>query len=275
MMRKMNERRGRLSRTITTFRRYGNPLHVLRKRLLGAPEDRMTAVDRQTGVRCEFPVAAFHMLSSIWYEHDYDIPRMPIREGDVVIDVGANHGFFACYAASKGARVYAFEPSPIVFQRLEQNIAANGFESRITARPWAISERTGEAQLLRTEKMGGGMSTIVPEFARGSGLPVVEQLTVPCYTLSDLLETFRLSTVRVCKIDAEGSEVAILTGVQAAHRTCLQSMVMEYHPEAYPLEQLLSVAVGWGTHQISFMDEKRFSGNIVRAVSTESLLHAD
>ena len=63
----------------------------------------MIAVDRQTGVRCPFPQAAFHMLSSIWYEHDYDIPDMPIREGDVVIDIGANHGFFACYAASKGA----------------------------------------------------------------------------------------------------------------------------------------------------------------------------
>ena len=274
-MRKMSERRGRLSRTITTLRRYRNPLHVFRKRLVGAPEDLMTAVDRETGVRCQFPVAAFHMLSSIWYEHDYDIPRMPIREGDVVIDIGANHGFFACYVASKGARVYAFEPSPIVFQRLQQNIAANGFESRITARPWAISGHAGQAQLLRTEKMGGGMSTIVPEFARGSGMDVVEQVTVPCYTLSDVMEMFQLGDVRVCKIDAEGSEVAILQAVKPAHRARLKSVVMEHHPEAYPLQQLLSVAVGWGTHQISFMDDKPYSGNIIRAVSTESLLHTD
>ena len=274
-MRKMNDRRGRLGRTITTFRRYRNPLHVLRKRLLGAAEEQMTAVDRQTGVRCQFPVAAFHMLSSIWYERDYDVPHMPIREGDVVIDIGANHGFFACYAAQKGARVLAFEPNPLVFPRLEKNIAANRFASRVTARPWAIAEHAGEAQLLRTEKLGGGMSTIVPEFARGSGIAVVEQVTVPSYTLSDVLEMFQLSAVRVCKIDAEGSEVGILQGVKPAHRECLQSIVMEYHPEAYSLQQLLAVLGGWGTHQISFMDEKPYSGNILRAVATEALLQLE
>jgi FkbM family methyltransferase len=268
----MKDRRGRVSRAIMTFRRYRNPLHVLRKRLLGAAKEQMMAVDRQTGIRCQFPVAAFHMLSSIWYERDYDVPHMPIREGDVVIDIGANHGFFACYAAQQGARVLAFEPNPSVFQRLVKNIAANGFETRITARPWAIAEHRGEAQLLRTEKLGGGMSTIVPEFAQGSGIAVIEQVTVPCYTLSDVLEMFQLSVVRVCKMDAEGSEVAILRGVKPTHRESLHSMVMEYHPEAYPLHQLLSTVVGWGTHQISFMDEKTYSGNILRAVATEALL---
>jgi hypothetical protein len=47
---------------------------------------------------------------------------------------------------------------------------------------------------------------------------------------------------------------------------------MEYHPEVYQLSELLAIPLQWGTHQISLMDEKPFSGNIVRAVATSSLL---
>ena len=232
----------------------------------------MTIVDRRTGVRCECPLAAFHMYASIWYEHDYDIPGMPIRSGDVVIDVGANYGFFSCYAASRGAKVYAFEPSPPVYEYLERNIRANHFESLITARPWALSDYSGEARFLRTERLGGAMSTIVPEFAERTGIPVVEQMTVRTHRLSEVLKEFALAKVRLCKIDAEGSEIAILKGIEQGQSQCLESVVLEYHPEAYPLRELLAVPLGWGTHQVSLMDEKPFSGNIVRAVATSALL---
>jgi len=232
----------------------------------------MTLVDRDTGVQCQCPLAAFHIFASIWYGHDYDIPRMPIRAGDVVIDVGANYGFFSCYAASKGARVYAFEPNPIIFEQLKKNIAANHFESLITARPWALSDYSGEAQLLRTDRLGGAMSTIVPEFAQRAGVPVFDQVAVRAQRLSEVIELFDLSSVRLCKIDAEGSEIAILKGLDRTHCQRLDSLVMEYHPEVYQLSELLAIPLQWGTHQISLMDEKPFSGNIVRAVATSSLL---
>src|SRR5260370_20077779 len=197
---------------------------------------------------------------------------MPIRAGDVVIDIGANYGFFSCYAASKGASVYACEPNPMISEKLQRNIAANHFESLITARPWALSDYSGEAHVLRTDLLGGAMSTIVPEFARRAGVPVLDQVPVRAERLSEIIELFDLSSVRLCKIDAEGSEIAILRGLERIHCRRLDSLVMEYHPEVYQLSELLAIPLQWGTHQISLMDEKPFSGNIVRAVATRSLL---
>src|SRR5260370_13720390 len=198
----MRGRSGRLARTLATLSRYRNPLHVIRKRLFGSPDDPMTLVDRETGVQCQCPMATVHIFTSIWYGHDYDIPRMPIRAGDVVIDIGANYGFFSCYAASKGARVYAFEPNPMIFEKLQRNIAANHFESLITSRPCALSDYSVEARLLRTDLLGGAMSTIVPEFARRAGVPVLDQVPVRAERLSEIIELFDLSSVRLCKIDA-------------------------------------------------------------------------
>ncbi len=210
----MRGRSGRLARTLATLSRYRNPLHVIRKRLFGSPDDPMTLVDRETGVQCQCPLAAFHIFASIWYGHDY----------------------------------------------------------LITARPWALSDYSGEAQLLRTDLLGGAMSTIVPEFARRAGVPVLDQVPVRAERLSEIIELFDLSSVRLCKIDAEGSEIAILRGLERIHCRRLDSLVMEYHPEVYQLSELLAIPLQWGTHQISLMDEKPFSGNIVRAVATSSLL---
>ena len=45
-----------------------------------------------------------------------------IEPGDVVWDVGANIGLYACYAAKAGARVLAFEPSGLNFGLLVAHV---------------------------------------------------------------------------------------------------------------------------------------------------------
>lgn len=234
----------------------------------------MTIADRKTGIHCESPVDAFHMFAEIWYREVYDVPQVSVRPGDLVIDIGANHGFFALYAAGKGARVYAFEPSPTVFKRLEDNIRSNGLEQHITARPWAISGKSGEAQLIVTERLGGAMSTIHEDFAKSTKIPITERVTVECHTLSEVVEMFGLAAVRRCKIDAEGSELTILKALERKDRARFESIVLEYHSEAYRVQDLFSELIAWGSHQISLTDEGEFSGNLLRVVSNESLMRA-
>lgn len=50
-----------------------------------------------------------------------------MKPGEVLYDVGANVGVYTLYAASRGIKVYAFEPVLKNYERLNENIQANGF----------------------------------------------------------------------------------------------------------------------------------------------------
>ena len=48
-----------------------------------------------------------------------------LNEGDMLFDIGANVGVFSCYAASKRAKVIAFEPESSNFFILNKNLRRN------------------------------------------------------------------------------------------------------------------------------------------------------
>jgi FkbM family methyltransferase len=263
----------RLIRTLEVFRRFSNPGHVFRKRLFSKPEDVMLLVDRETGVRCRAKVASYQMFASVWYKHDYTVPYIPIRRGDIVLDIGANQGFFTCFAAHHGARVYAFEPDPESFERLVSNVELNGFSDRVVAKPWAISDRSGSVELMVSRELGGGMSTIVPGLPEKFGMHVARTVNVPCHTLPEVLDLFSISRVRLCKMDVEGSELGILGSLAQKQINSIDSFAIEFHHEAYPVHELLRLLAAWGTHQISFNEQSEFATSIVRLTSTQALLN--
>src|SRR5437868_6234815 len=69
-----------------------------------------------------------------------------VEKGASVVDIGANIGSFAIFAACSGARsVQAFEPNASSFAVLQRNIVANGFETVIQAHHRAVVGKPGES----------------------------------------------------------------------------------------------------------------------------------
>lgn len=67
-------------------------------------------------------------------------PQMDILgPGLTLIDVGASIGFFTIYAAKRGAKVYAFEPSTEVFDLLKRNVEVNGVSENVTLYPTLLA----------------------------------------------------------------------------------------------------------------------------------------
>jgi len=246
--------------------RFSNPLHILRKRLLSGSRDLMTIADRASGIKCLCNVGSYHMFGETWHAHAYDLPGLPIRPGDVVLDIGANQGFFTCYAASMGATVYAFEPVPESYHRLLQNVKANGFSDRVIALQCAISDSDRETFMQISDSFGGGQSSINPDFARRVGVPETNRITVSCQTLSQILARFEISSVRLCKIDAEGSELKVLSALRPSDLAKIQGFSMEYHPEGYDLRCLIEMVLSWRTYQVNAR-----IGDILHLVSTQAL----
>jgi len=71
-----------------------------------------------------------------------------IRDGQTVIDIRANVGVFAAYAASRGSRVrvFAYEPFPENVNWLRRNIEDSGLKN-VEIRPQAVAARPGNRKL--------------------------------------------------------------------------------------------------------------------------------
>jgi FkbM family methyltransferase len=143
-----------------------------------------------------------------------------ISPGSTVIDVGANSGLFALLAARlhPTVRVHAVEPVRRVFSRLEANVALNGL-GNVTCHRLACSDGCGPATLhVPTGEPVPVMASLVPGWCDGGST----EEAVECVTVDDLVASSDVGRCDVVKIDAEGSEDAVLRG---AGRT-----LDEHHP---------------------------------------------
>jgi len=68
-------------------------------------------------------------ISVIFFEREYGT----VKDGSVVLDIGANRGYFSVYAANSGRniKVYSFEPINNTYKSLLQNIKLNNLQNKI------------------------------------------------------------------------------------------------------------------------------------------------
>ncbi len=137
-----------------------------------------------------------------------------LQPGMVMIDVGANDGFFTLFAAWKvgpAGRVYAFEPSQREFARLQANLRLNGL-ANVEAVPKALAAAAGTAQLRLAEYGHEGQNTL-GDFAhdvRAAGFQTVELASLDVQAAAA-----GLTRLDVIKLDAEGAEHKVLSGARA------------------------------------------------------------
>ena len=239
-----------LTRAILGIQHYGNPWQLLTQRMLGNRLSRFNVKDRATGVACWCTPASHRMFAEVWFFKNYDVPGVPLRPGDLVLDVGANQGFFSCYAAQKGARVIAFEPDRTSFAMLERNLTRNNFSTRVTARREAIGAEAGVTNFFVSPMLGGGMNTTSAVFA--SRFDHVKSEPVSCVTLSDVLGENKEERIRLCKLDCEGAELEILRSLKPDEAARIDAFALEYHSAAYQVEELIECMLAWETHEIVF-----------------------
>lgn len=134
--------------------------------------------------------------------------RAELRQGDVMLDVGANIGVHALTVAKRlqelgGGRVIAFEPAADSVAKLGAAAARNGVQLEVV--PMALGERPELAMLRadrRYDEADAGVRSLY-----GDGDVVQE---VPVVRLDDW--ACGLERLDVVKLDIEGAEIAALSG---------------------------------------------------------------
>jgi FkbM family methyltransferase len=192
-----------------------------------------------------------------------------VRDGDCVLDVGANTGLFILYLNQLGAdaRVYAFEPVPAIFDVLRRNVEAH---NRLAVHLFnaGLSRRSGQATFTYYPRLSNA-STLYPDeseravrlgrdyvLQRFRQLPrplswllalcparlrdalaervrryYLKRQLVTCTfgTLSEFLREQGIARVDLLKVDAEQSEQDILAGLAEEDWARVRQVVVEVH----------------------------------------------
>lgn len=150
-----------------------------------------------------------------------------VKPGDLVFDIGAHAGNRTRALAALGCRVVSVEPQPD-FARVLRTLF--GRNPNVTVLEMAVSNTPGRATLALSERTPT-VTTLAPEWrearSQEAGFKGVEwnrQIEVETTTIDRLIARF--GSPSLVKMDVEGSEPAILSGLTQA----VAAVSFEYLP---------------------------------------------
>ena len=151
----------------------------------------------------------------VYFMGDWDpkvtwVCRRILRQGDTIIDVGANMGLVTLQCAKlvgASGRVVAYEPNPAMIELLSQSIESNGF-SNIELNAIALGNESGRLKLNVPNKLTSKAS-LVRKYREDQH--VVE---IQVDNTAKAFERLDAGVIRLWKIDTEGYESQIIEGAQ-------------------------------------------------------------
>ncbi len=136
---------------------------------------------------------------------------------DTLVDIGANVGMYTIWsAATKGVRVYAFEPEAQNYALLNRNIVLNNLQERVKAFCLGLSDKAGLTELYMAQVMAGGSCHAMGEAIdyKYEPLPVAFAQGCIAFRLDDLVSAKLIPAPTHIKIDVDGIEPKVFAGAR-------------------------------------------------------------
>jgi FkbM family methyltransferase len=158
---------------------------------------------------------------------DYFRHGIAVHEGDTVVDVGANFGAFSITASRRvgeSGRVFSYEPDPLVFERLQQNIRLNRCRN-VTAFNEAVGADDGKVDLFIDRKSAFSTTYAEVDGRRYGG---ADRTAVAMRSIASVIGLAGPS-VALLKIDCEGAEYDILERLTPEAAARVGQVAVELH----------------------------------------------
>jgi FkbM family methyltransferase len=150
------------------------------------------------------------------------------RVGDVVVDVGANIGYYTVLLADKvgkNGKVYAFEPDITNFEILVKNIKENKLKNVVVVNA-AVGSKSGKLKLHKSKENFGDHKL----YGKDKDIEEVKIIKLDDY-LADV-------KVDLMKIDTQGWEPEVIGGAMKIIKRDQPIMFIEYSPASYQIAKL-------------------------------------
>jgi FkbM family methyltransferase len=151
----------------------------------------------------------------IYYEVGYEpevsgILEKLVRSGDTIFDIGANFGWYSTMFAHHlggSTQVYAFEPVPSTFERLNEHIKLNQLERWVIPNRIALGDQQGTTQMYVVRGRSHALASLSTQ-----GEENYEAFNTPMQTIDSFVKEQQISNIHFIKIDVEGNELMVLKG---------------------------------------------------------------
>lgn len=216
----------------------------------------------------------------------YRMHGVTIKDGDCILDVGANTGLFILFLNKIGVkvRVWAFEPAPAIFEVLSRNVEAYN-NLPVELFNVGVSREAGHACFTYYSRFSNASTFYPDESAEGAlrgrqyiidQIPTVrwplrsllsliprpikhviaerirryylkkETVTCEVWNLSEFLSKHHIDRVDLLKLDAEQSEQQILAGLTEEDWPKIRQIVVEVHGGESATREMSEMLAGRG-----------------------------
>lgn len=227
------------------------------------PGDNIVYAQRKDGTRFRMDLRMEHLS---FYLGEYESAHFNallslLPAGGTFVDIGANIGYFAVTIGNRkrkdGSRIYAFEPLPVNYEILLENIKLNNLQEIVS--PYNIALSNIDARLtMQVIAFDTDQTANAVVLSGWDGYPHVKlRCEVPAVRFDDWIAAHDLSRIDVMKIDVEGHELQVFEGMietlrkhrPVIYAECNTSFFKEQKISIRDVEKLLA-PLGYTFHQI-------------------------
>ena len=162
--------------------------------------------------------------------NDYDFQNIYFKEGDIVIDIGANVGMVSILLAKQFPflKIYSFEPLKENYDNLLKNIELNNIpDGIITAENKAVTKDGRLINMSINSSNKGGSSTA--DVISTNSIMTKENCQIESITLEEIFKKYNINKLKLLKIDCEGSEYEILYNANTDILNKIENLRGEFH----------------------------------------------
>ena len=190
-----------------------------------------------------------------------------VREGDTIIDIGANIGAHTIHMAQKvsnSGKIYALEPTDYAFNKLSQNVNNNpDLSSRVKLRQILLVESDNNP----TEEIYSSWPLINShdrhKVHRGVKKTIIGARK---QRLDDFISFEGINKVDLIKLDVDGNELEVLAGGTELIKKFSPTFVMELGPDQYEkkenFDKVVELLISMGYKFLSLNEKIKYPSDV-------------
>jgi FkbM family methyltransferase len=192
---------------------------VLSSKVSGKP---LNLIEFRNGAKLESPaeIDLQFLFQEVWVDQIYTPAGYEIKDGDTILDIGANIGVFAIYAATRAEEttVLAFEPFPENVKFLRKNISKSSIDN-IKVFQQAVASNSEERVL--------EVSDSWIKHSLGNLDSDQKGIRIQSVSFDEVMK--KIKKCDLLKIDCEGSEYEIFYSASSESLAKVNKIVGEFH----------------------------------------------